>query len=180
LASDLLLDTFSGYLALYLIDSAGFSADQASLAFSICMLASLASDLVLIPLLDRFNRRAIVRVSALLAVAFYPIWLTVSLRWAKILLIIVVRMATTGWYLALKSEAFRSFAGHSGEVMAIDSLSGLASGGFAWMMGAVASLAGLQAAMWLLLAGPICLPIWVPASQASETNPSGVSERYDG
>jgi hypothetical protein len=31
-----------------------------------------------------------------------------------------------------------------------------------------------------LLAGPICLLIWVPASQASETNPSGVSERYDG
>jgi FSR family fosmidomycin resistance protein-like MFS transporter len=180
LASDLLLDTFAGYLALYLTDSTGFTADQASLAFGICMLASLAADLGLILLLDRFNGRSLVRVSAMLAVAFYPIWLMVSLSWVKILLLIAVRLATIGWYPVLKSEAFRSFAGHSGEVMAIDSLSGLASGGFAWMLGAVANLAGLKAAMWLLLAGPICLLIWMPASQASETTPLGESERYDG
>jgi hypothetical protein len=48
------------------------------------------------------------------------------------------------------------------------------------MLGAVANLAGLKAAMWLLLAGPICLLIWMPASQASETTPLGESERYDG
>jgi MFS transporter, FSR family, fosmidomycin resistance protein len=180
LASDLLLDTFTGYLALYLTDSAGFTAKQASLAFGVCMLASLAADLGLIPLLERYNGRSIVRASALLAIAFYPIWLMVSLSWAKILLLVAVRLATIGWYPVLKSEAFRSFSGHSGEVMAIDSLAGLASGGFAWIMGAVAGFAGLRTAMWLLLAGPICLVMWVPASQTSEETILIEYEKYDG
>jgi MFS transporter, FSR family, fosmidomycin resistance protein len=180
LASDLLLDTFTGYLALYLTDAAGFTARQASLAFSVCMLASLAADLSLIPLLERYNGRRIVRASALLAIALYPIWLFVSPGWAKILLLVAVRLATIGWYPVLKSEAFRSLTGQSGTVMAIDSLSGLAGGGITWIVGAVAGRAGVGTAMWLLLAGPICLLIGMPASQAEIPSDAVKNEDYDG
>ncbi len=165
LASDLLLDTFTSYLALYLTDTARFTARQASLAFGVCMLASLAADLGLIPLLERYNGRDIVRLSALLATALYPAWLLASSSWAKIFLLIAVRLATIGWYPVLKSEAFRSYSGNSGAVMAIDSLAGLAGSGIVWIVAAVASHTSLGTAMWLLLAGPVCLVLWVPAAK---------------
>jgi FSR family fosmidomycin resistance protein-like MFS transporter len=180
LASDLLLDTFTGYLALYLTDAAGFTAKQASLAFGLCMLASLAADLGLIPLLERYNGRRIVRASAWLAIGLYPMWLFVSPGWAKILLLVAVRLSTIGWYPVLKSEAFRSLTGQSGTVMAIDSLSGLAGGGISWMVGAVAGAAGVGTAMWLLLAGPICLLIGMPASQEAAPGDEVENERHDG
>jgi FSR family fosmidomycin resistance protein-like MFS transporter len=180
LASDLLLDTFTGYLALYLTDAAGFTAQQASLAFSLCMLASLAADLALIPLLERFNGRRIVRASALLALGLYPLWLFVGPGWEKILLLIAVRLSTIGWYPVLKSEAFRSLTGQSGMVMAIDSLSGLAGGGVSWMVGALASAAGVGTAMWLLLAGPICLLIGMPAYQDATPSKEVENEMHDG
>jgi MFS transporter, FSR family, fosmidomycin resistance protein len=165
LAADLLLDTFSGYLALYLTDTAGFTEAQASLAYGVCMLASLAADLGLLPLLERYNGRQIVRASAFLAIALYPIWLLASPGWAKIVLLVAVRLATIGWYPVLMSEAFRSLNGQSGAVLAIESLAGLAGGGLTWVVGAVAGHAGLGIAMWLLLAGPICLVFGVPAPQ---------------
>jgi FSR family fosmidomycin resistance protein-like MFS transporter len=80
----------------------------------------------------------------------------------------------------LKSEAFRSLTGQSGTVMAIDSLSGLAGGGISWMVGAVAGAAGVGTAMWLLLAGPICLLIGMPASQEAAPGDEVENERHDG
>jgi FSR family fosmidomycin resistance protein-like MFS transporter len=180
LASDLLLDTFTGYLALYLIDSSGFTASQASLAFGVCMLTSLAADLGLIPLLKRYNGRDIVRLSARLAIAFYPIWLLVSSHWVKIFMLVAVRLATIGWYPVLKSEAFRSYRENSGVVMAVDSLAGLASGGITWGVASVASHTSLGTAMWLLLAGPVCLALWVPARHPAVETYAVEGETYDG
>lgn len=180
LISDLLLDTFTGYLTLYLTDAAGFTTQQASLAFSLSMLASLAADLGLIPLLKRYNGRRIVRASALLAVSLYPLWLFVNPGWVKILLLVAVRLSTIGWYPVLKSEAFRSLAGQSGTVMAIDSLSGLAGGCITWAVGAIANTAGVGIAMWLLVAGPICLLIGIPRSQMTIPSESSENEIHDG
>jgi FSR family fosmidomycin resistance protein-like MFS transporter len=46
--------------------------------------------------------------------------------------------------------------------MAINSLIGLLAGGVAFLIGWVAARVGLQAALWILLAGPICLLLFVP------------------
>jgi hypothetical protein len=46
--------------------------------------------------------------------------------------------------------------------MAINSLSGLLGGGLVWLVGWIAELAGLPAAMWLLLLGPISLALFTP------------------
>lgn len=57
--SDLLLDVLTGYLPLYFTDVAGFTITQASLMVSVLMLASLISNIVLIPLLERFPGRSV-------------------------------------------------------------------------------------------------------------------------
>jgi hypothetical protein len=46
--------------------------------------------------------------------------------------------------------------------MATNSIMGLLGGGISFFIGWLAAQAGLPAAMWLLLAGPVCLVIFVP------------------
>jgi MFS transporter, FSR family, fosmidomycin resistance protein len=160
--SDLLLDVLTGYLALYFTDVIGFSVAQASLLMSVLMGAGLVSNIVLIPLLERFPGRSLVRLSAAVTGVLYVAWLLAPWLWAKIVLIILVKLATLGWYEVLQGEAFGEVPGRSGTVMAINSLIGLLAGGVAFLTGWVAARAGLQAALWILLAGPICLLMFVP------------------
>jgi FSR family fosmidomycin resistance protein-like MFS transporter len=160
--SDLLLDMFSGYVALYFADVMGLNAVQTSLALSLLMLVSLASDLALIPLLERFAGRAIVRFTAAWAILFYAGFLLVPWTPLKIGLALLVRLATLGWYPVLEGEAYAAAQGRSGTMKAVQSLGGLAAGAIAGVIGWVAGLAGLQAAMWILLLGPLCLAVGVP------------------
>ncbi|NJD58520.1 MAG: MFS transporter [Anaerolineales bacterium] len=160
--SDLLLDVLTGYLALYFTDVMGFTPAQASLMFSILMGAGLVSNIVLIPLLERVPGRSLVRLSAAVTGILYAAWLILPWLWAKIGLIILIRLVTLGWYEVLQGEAFASTPGRSGTVMAINSVVGLLGGGIAFLIGWVAARAGLQAALWILLAGPISLVLFVP------------------
>jgi hypothetical protein len=77
-------------------------------------------------------------------------------------LIILIKLVTLGWYEVLQGEAFATTPGRSGTVMATNSIMGLFGGGISFFIGWIAAQAGLPAAMWLLLAGPICLVIFVP------------------
>jgi FSR family fosmidomycin resistance protein-like MFS transporter len=160
--SDLLLDVLTGYLPLYFTDVAGFTVAQASLMMSVLMLASLISNIVLIPILEKFPGRNVVRLSAGVTGALYAAWLLAPWLWAKIALIIVIKLVTLGWYEVLQGEAFATIPGRSGTVMAINSLFGLLAGGISFLVGWVAARAGLPAAMWILLAGPACLVLFVP------------------
>lgn len=160
--SDLLLDVLTGYLPLYFTDVAGFTVTQASLMVSVLMLAGLVSNIVLIPLLERFPGRNVVRLSAGVTGILYTAWLLAPWLWAKIALIIVIKLVTLGWYEVLQGEAFAAIPGRSGTVMAIHSVIGLLAGGVAFLIGWVAAKAGLPAAMWILLAGPACLVLFVP------------------
>ncbi len=160
--SDLLLDVLTGYLALYFTDVIGFSVAQASLMMSVLMGAGLVSNIVLIPLLERYPGRTLVRLSAGVTGVLYAAWLLAPWLWAKIVLIILVKFTTLGWYEVLQGEAFGEVPGRSGTVMAINSLIGLLAGGVAFLIGWVAARTGLQSALWILLAGPICLILFVP------------------
>ena len=160
--SDLLLDVLTGYLALYFTDVIGFTVAQASLMVSVLMLAGLISNIVLIPLLERYPGRNLVRVSAAVAGILYAAWLLVPWLWVKISLIIVIKLVTLGWYEVLQGEAFASVPGRSGTVMAINSVIGVFGGGIFFFVGWVAAQAGLPAAMWILLIGPISLVLFVP------------------
>lgn len=168
--SDLLLDMFTGYAALYFADVVGFDAIQTSLVMGLFMLANLISDVALIPLLEKFDGRTIVRVSAGCAAVLYPAFLLAPWPVAKIVLALLVRAATLGWYPVMEGESFATVPGRSGTVKAIGSLMGLVAGASAGFVGWFAGLAGLQTAMWLLVAGPLVLVCFVPnREQGSKT-----------
>jgi FSR family fosmidomycin resistance protein-like MFS transporter len=160
--SDLLLDVLTGYLALYFTDVIGLSVAQASLMVSVLMFAGLISNIALIPALERIPGRKLVRLSAGVSGVLYVAWLLAPWLWAKIGLIILIKLATMGWYEVLQGEAFASLPGRSGTVMAVNSLFGLLASGISFFVGWVAGRAGLPAAMWLLLAGPLVLVIFIP------------------
>lgn len=161
-SSDLLLDVLTGYMALYFTDVSGLSVAQASLMVSVLMLAGLISNIVLIPMLERFPGRSLVRVSAGVTGILYAAWLLAPWLWAKIGLIILIKLVTLGWYEVLQGEAFATVPGRSGTVMAINSIIGLLGGGISFFVGWVAAQAGLPAAMWILIVGPISLVLFVP------------------
>ena len=162
LISDLLLDVLTSYLPLYFTDVAGATPAQASLMLSLCMIASLASDIVLIPLLERVPGRKVVRLSSAAAVVVYPLWLLAPWFGAKVLLILAIRFVTIGWYSVLQGEVYASAPGRSGTVAAIMSLSGILGAVFPWLIGWSAERLGLASAMWILLLGPLCLVLFVP------------------
>jgi FSR family fosmidomycin resistance protein-like MFS transporter len=160
--SDLLLDVYLSYSALYFADLVGFTPAQVGLMMGALTAAGLAANVILIPLLEHVPGRSLVRLTAALAGTVYIAWLLAPWPWAKIVLAIVVRLLTLGWYEVLQGEAYASLPGRSGTVMAISSLMGLLGGALVWLVGWSAEQAGLQAAMWLLLAGPLALILFVP------------------
>jgi FSR family fosmidomycin resistance protein-like MFS transporter len=163
--SDLLLDVLTGYLPLYFTDVSGFSAAQTSVLLSVLMGAGLLSNLALIPLLERVPGRRVVRWSSAATIVIYPLFLLLPWAWAKIGLAILLKLVTLGWYEVLQGEAYASAPGRSGTVMAIGSILGLFGGVITGLVGWVAGEAGLPAAMWMLLAGPVVLLLFVPRPQ---------------
>lgn len=163
--SDLLLDVFTGYVALYFTDIVGATPAQAGLILGGMMLSGVLADLLLIPLLERLPGRRLVRLSALAALFIYPAWLLAPWPFAKVILLIAVRFSTLGWYPVLQGEMYASVSGLSATALAVDSFTGILGGGIIWLVGWVASQAGLRSAMWLLLVGPLSLALFLPKEQ---------------
>lgn len=125
------------------------------------MLASLASDALVLPLLNRYSGRSVVRLSALGVAFLYLLWLISPWVGVKVGLLFIFRLVTLGWYPVLKGEAYASLLGRSGTVMAVSSLAGLIGAALTWFIGWYAGWMGLNAAMWLLLFAPVCLVLFV-------------------
>ncbi len=89
------------------------------------MLVGLISNIALIPMLERFSGRKLVRISAATSGILYAAWLLAPWLWAKIGLIILIKLVTLGWYEVLQGEAFATVPGRSGTVMASNSIMGL-------------------------------------------------------
>ncbi len=125
--SDLLLDVFTSYAALYLADVVGLTPAQTGLALTALMLTSLASDLLLIPLLERVPGRTLVRASAACAIPLFIAFMLAPWPWLQVVMMLAVRASTLGWYSVLQGEAYASVPGRSGTVMAVNSAAGLAT-----------------------------------------------------
>jgi FSR family fosmidomycin resistance protein-like MFS transporter len=160
--SDLLLDVYTSYLALYLVDVVGLSKTQVGLALGALMGVSLAVDLLTIPLLERVRGLRLVRVSAGVACLVYPAMLLAPWPGVKVALSLLVSCTTVGWYPVLQGQAYASLPGRSGTIMAIHAVISVVSMGLVWLVGWIAAQAGLTAAMWLLLLGPLTLVAFVP------------------
>jgi MFS transporter, FSR family, fosmidomycin resistance protein len=160
--SDLMLDVLLGFLALYFVDVAGLTAPQAALAVAAWTGASLVGDFLLIPLIERVDGLSYLRASVVLELLLFPAFLWAPQAWAKLVLVALLGLFNSGWYAILKGRLYAELPGQSGSVLVLDNVAGFFGKILPLGIGLAANAFGLQAAMWLLLAGPIVLLIGLP------------------
>jgi len=161
-ASNLLLDVFRGFLALYVVDAAGATPAQGALAVVVLTVAGLAGDALVVPLLERVSGVAFVRLSAALAAVVFPAFLLAPHLGVKLALLGVLGPLTAGWYAVLQARLYDLLPERSGAVMVLGSVAGIVGGAVPVMLGLLAQWYGVQAAMWALLLGPVALLLGLP------------------
>ncbi|MCA1990875.1 MAG: MFS transporter, partial [Coleofasciculus sp. S288] len=157
--SDLMLDVLRGFLALYFVDVVGASNTQASFAITIWLGFGLLGDFLLIPLLERVQGIAYLRVSAMIVLCLYPAFLVVPNLNVKLIILGFLGFLNAGWYSILQGRLYTAMPGQSGTVMTLNNLAGFVGGLTPLALGWVAQQYGLQPTMWMLLAAPIALLI---------------------
>ncbi len=157
--SDLLLDVFTGFLALYLVAVAQATPAQAALGVAVRLGAGLAGDAALIRALHHAPGLTLLRASAAVAAVVFPAFLLVPGLVPKLLLLGCLSMVTAPWYPVLQAKLYGSLPDESGVVVSLSSAAGLLGGaaplavGFlAQRFGVAWALAGLAVAPPVLLA----------------------------
>ena len=154
---DLLVDVFTGFLALYLVDVAHLTPAVAALAIAIRLGAALAGDAALIVILERVSDLTVLRVSAAAAALLYPAFLLVPGVVPKLAVLAVLSAATAPWYPVLQARLYGSLPGRSSVAVTLSSAAGLAGGLGPLAVGLVAQSFGLS---WAL-AGLVLVPVAV-------------------
>jgi FSR family fosmidomycin resistance protein-like MFS transporter len=170
--SDLMLDIFYGFLPLYFVDVAGFTPAQAALSVAVWTGVGLLGDFLLIPLVERIKGLDYLRVSVIIELILFPLFLLASISWLKLVIVGLMGFFNAGWYAILKAKLFESMHGQSGAAQALDNVSGLIGKLIPVSIGIAAQAFGLGVAMWLLLAGPIALLIGLPRKVQSTSDES--------
>jgi FSR family fosmidomycin resistance protein-like MFS transporter len=155
--ADLLLDVFTGFVALYLVAATEVSAARAALGIGVRLAADLAGSAALIPVLERVRGRAVLRASAVGAAALYPAFLLVPGFWPKVCLLAGLSFVTSAWYPVLQAELYRSLPGRSGTVVSLLSAAGLVGGLGPLAVGFAAGQFGLGPALALLVVVPVSI-----------------------
>ncbi len=105
--SDLMLDVLTGYLALCFVDVLGEPAWVGALVVAVRIASGLAGDVATVHILERVAGLAYVR-ATLIA---YPLFLVLPGVGAKLVVLAVVSLLTSGWYpVSIASRAERSAA----------------------------------------------------------------------
>ena len=167
-ASDLMLDLFKSFLTLYMVDVAGVTETSAALVLAVWIGAGLIGDLILIPLLERIRPMRHLRLSVLAVLLVYPVFLLAPNLPLKLLMVGTLGFATAGWYPILQSRAYASLPERSGTVVALGNVFGIVAAVLPLGLAAVAANWGLNAAMWLLLLGPLAVGIGVNVPPTNE------------
>lgn len=165
--SDLMLDGFHGFLALYFVDVVGVGDAGAGVAIAVWTGVGLVGDLLLIPLLERVSGLSYLRWSALALLLLFPSFLLAPNLYAKLALLGVIGIANAGWYSILKAQLYSAMPEQSGAALALNNISGLAGGMIPLALGLVAECFGLASMMWLLLAGPLAFLFAIPRREKS-------------
>jgi FSR family fosmidomycin resistance protein-like MFS transporter len=160
--SDLMLDVLYGFLPLYFVDVSGFTPAQAALSVAVWTGVGLLGDFLLIPLVERVKGLDYLRISVVIELILFPLFLLSSYAWLKIIIIGLMGFFNSGWYAILKANLFNSMHGQSGAALVLDNVSGLFGKLIPFGIGLAAQAFGIGAAMWFLLAGPIVLFIGLP------------------
>jgi len=170
--SDLLLDVFTGFLALYLVAVVHATPAQAALGVAIRLGAGLAGDAALIRALRHAGGLRLLRASAAVAAVAFPGFLLVPGLWPKLLLLACMSVITAPWYPVLQAQLYGSLPDQSGIVVSLSSAAGLLGGAAPLAVGFLAQRFGLAWALAGLAAAPLCLlgGLWRSPSQ---TGPEG-------
>ncbi|HZG54647.1 MAG TPA: MFS transporter, partial [Pyrinomonadaceae bacterium] len=165
--SDLMLDGFHGFLALYFVDVAGMGDGEAGLAIAVWTGVGLGGDLLLIPLLERVRGLSYLRWSAGVMLILFPAFLLAPGLSAKLVLLGLVGITNAGWYSILKAQLYAAMPEGSGASLALGNLSGLVGGTIPLALGLTAERFGLASTMWLLLAAPLAFLVAIPRREKS-------------
>ena len=160
--SDLMLDVFLGFLALYFVDVTSLKAGQAALGIVVWSGLGLLGDFLLISLLERVRGLDYLRLSVLFELLLFPAFLLVHDLVIKFILLGLLGFFNSGWYAILKGRLYSSMPGQSGTVMTLDNVFGLLGKLLPFGIGLAAQFFGLRLAMWLLMLGPIALLLGLP------------------
>ena len=160
--SDLMLDIFYGFLPLYFVDVAGFTPTQAALSVTVWTGVGLLGDFLLIPVVERVKGLDYLRMSVIIELILFPLFLLSSIPWLKLVIVGLMGFFNAGWYAILKAKLYESMHGQSAAALTLDNVSGLFGKLIPFGIGLAAQAFGLGMAMWLLLAGPIALLIGLP------------------
>ncbi len=156
-AADLLLDVFYGFLALYLVDAAGFAPSTAALGVGVWTAAGLVGDWLLLPVLRRTTGARVIRVTALLSLVAYPAFLLVPGLAPKLAVLAALGLLNSGWYAIPKAWLYDALPDRSGAAVAVGGLGGIGGAAVPLLLGFLAGAAGIAATMWVLLLAPLAL-----------------------
>lgn len=171
--SDLMLDVLLSYLALYFVDVARVTAWQAGVAVAFWLALGLFTDFAFIPFIDRRpDSVKFLRLTAAAQMVFFPLFLLVPGFLPKLVMITFVNFFNTGWYPILQGRLYSALPGQSASLMAIGAVTTPIAKFFPLLIGFLADRFGLQAAMWILLLGPIALLVGLPKNGQPSTRPT--------
>ncbi|MGF1676712.1 MAG: MFS transporter [Rivularia sp. (in: cyanobacteria)] len=164
--SNLMLDVLRGFVALYFVDVVGTNNTQGSLALAelngviaIWLGFGLVGDFLLIPLLERVQGIAYLKLSAAIVLFAYPAFLLVPSINIKLFILGLLGLFNAGWYSILQGQLYTAMPGKSGTVLTLSNLFGLIGGLIPLGLGLLAQYYGLGSTMWLLIIAPIALLI---------------------
>jgi MFS transporter, FSR family, fosmidomycin resistance protein len=152
--SDLLLDVFTGFLALYLVAVAHATPAQAALGVAIRLGAGLAGDALLIHALRHARGLTLLRASAAVTAVVFPAFLLAGGLLPKLVLLACLSVATAPWYPVLQAELYGSLPDSSGVVVSLSSAAGLLGGAVPLAVGLAAQRFGLPWALAALAVAP--------------------------
>jgi FSR family fosmidomycin resistance protein-like MFS transporter len=173
--ADLLVDTFTGFLALYLVDVAHLPPAVAALGIAIRLGAALAGDAALVLILERAGDLAVLRASAVAAALLYPGFLLVPGIASKLVVLAALSAATAPWYPLLQARLYGSLPGRSSVAVTLSSAAGLAGGLGPLAVGLVAQGFGLSWALAGLVMVPVAV-LLVSAGARSRPGPGPVRD----
>jgi MFS transporter, FSR family, fosmidomycin resistance protein len=162
--SDLLLDVFTGFLALYLVAVAHATPAQAALGVAIRLGAGLAGDALLIRALRHARGLTLLRASAAVTAVVFPALLLAEGLLPKLVLLGCLSVATAPWYPVLQAELYGSLPDDSGIVVSLSSAAGLLGGAAPLAVGLLAQRFGLA---WALACLAIAPPLLLAGLQRS-------------
>jgi MFS transporter, FSR family, fosmidomycin resistance protein len=155
--SDLLLDVFTAFLALYLVAVAHATPAEAALGVAVRLGAGLAGDAALLRALHHIPGLTLLRASAAVAAVAFPTFLLVPGLVPKLVVLGGLSAATAPWYPVLQAQLYDSLPGQSGVVVSLLSAAGLAGGAAPLAIGFLAQRFGLAWALAGLAVTPVCL-----------------------